>query len=103
MSPPNSGKSSLLQPMGLMPGCTLIDSGLRSVPPPGSQFDHAAAARRFRGGIGKCQRADPLFGADQRRRTARNSRNEMIELAAIRFGIALQEKGQRLVADHTLG
>ena len=58
----------------------------------GSQFHQAAAARRFRGGIGQRQRADPLLGADQRRCTARNDGNEMIELAAICFRIALQKK-----------
>src|SRR5260370_28128674 len=57
---------------------------------------------RFPRGIRERQGADAVIAADQWRRPARDRADEMIELAAVRLGIALEKEMQRLVRDDAL-
>jgi hypothetical protein len=53
--------------------------------------------------IGERQSLDAFAAADQWRRAAGNRADKMVELAAVRFGVALEKEMHRLVAGDPIG
>ena len=67
------------------------------------ELDGAAGAGSFDRGVGELQPADSLRGADRRRGAGSDRGDEMVELAAVGLGVALEKEGEGFFADDAVG